>query len=115
MTRKLHTFEEQLERTEERLAQTTNKLEEASHTADERERSVRHLPLKARLHALFSSVSRSRKTLENQLNLGSDRSELLEVQLKEARALASESDKKYDEVSEERLWYIHHTRIESFF
>jgi hypothetical protein len=37
--------------------------------------------------------------LENQLNLGSDRTEILEVQLKEARALAAESDKKYDEVS----------------
>ena len=32
------------------------------------------------------------------MNLGSDRSELLEIQLKEARALATESDKKYDEV-----------------
>jgi hypothetical protein len=37
--------------------------------------------------------------LENQLNLGSDRTETLEIQLKEARALAQESDKKYDEVS----------------
>lgn len=36
--------------------------------------------------------------LENQLNLGSDRTEVLEAQLKEARSLASESDKKYDEV-----------------
>ncbi len=40
LTRKLHTFEEQLERTEERLLQTTTKLDEASHTADERERFV---------------------------------------------------------------------------
>ena len=37
--------------------------------------------------------------LENQLNLGTDRTEILEVQLKEARALATESDKKYDEVA----------------
>lgn len=37
--------------------------------------------------------------LENQLNLGSDRTEILEMQLKEARGLAAESDKKYDEVS----------------
>ncbi len=44
-------------------------------------------------------IFRSRKTLENQLNLGSDRTEILEVQLKEARALAAESDRKYDEVS----------------
>ncbi len=40
--------------------------------------------------------------LENQLNLGSDRTETLEVQLKEARTLAAESDKKYDEVS----WFL---------
>ncbi|CAF4398056.1 unnamed protein product, partial [Adineta steineri] len=62
---------------------TTNKLDEASHTADERERS--------------------RKMLENQLNLGSDRTEILEVQLKEARTLAAESDKKYDEVARKLL------------
>lgn len=41
--------------------------------------------------------------LENQLNLGSDRTEILEVQLKEARALAAESDKKYDEVARKLL------------
>ena len=40
LTRKLHSFEEQLERTEERLVQTTTKLDEASHAADERERFV---------------------------------------------------------------------------
>ena len=59
-------------------------------------------------------LSRSRKTLENQLNLGSDRTELLEVQLKEARALASESDKKYDEVSDERRSYSGQTFTDSF-
>jgi hypothetical protein len=48
---------------------------------------------------ILNAFSRSRKMLENQLNLGSDRTEILEVQLKEARALAAESDKKYDEVS----------------
>ena len=37
--------------------------------------------------------------LENQLNLGSDRTETLETQLKEARTLAAESDRKFDEVS----------------
>jgi len=37
--------------------------------------------------------------LENQLNLGSDRTETLETQLKEARTLATESDRKYEEVS----------------
>ena len=41
--------------------------------------------------------------LENQLNLGSDRTELLEIQLKEARTLAAESDKKYDEVARKLL------------
>jgi len=41
--------------------------------------------------------------LENQLNLGSDRTEMLEIQLKEARMLAAESDKKYDEVARKLL------------
>ena len=41
--------------------------------------------------------------LENQLNLGSDRTESLETQLKEARTLAAESDKKFDEVSCSRI------------
>ena len=44
-------------------------------------------------------MCRSRKMLENQLNLGSDRTETLETQLKEARTLAAESDRKFDEVS----------------
>lgn len=105
LTRKLHSFEEQLERTEARLAQTTSKLDEASHAADERERLV----LKNKftysttnpwlLRFFFSFNFRSRKMLENQLNLGSDRTENLESQLKEARTLAAESDRKYDEVS----------------
>lgn len=48
-------------------------------------------------------MRRTRKMLENQLNLGSDRTEMLEIQLKEARALATESDKKYDEVARKLL------------
>lgn len=42
LTRKLHSFEEQLDRAEQRLTQTTHKLEEASHVADERERFVNY-------------------------------------------------------------------------
>lgn len=45
--------------------------------------------------------------LENQLNLGSDRTELLEIQLKEAKALASESDRKYDEVARKLIIQEH--------
>lgn len=78
------------------MAQTSSKLEEASHAADERERFVSF-----RFSCVFNEqfcVFRSRKMLENQLNLGSDRTESLELHLKEARALAAESDKKYDEV-----------------
>jgi len=41
--------------------------------------------------------------LENQLNLGTDRTEMLEIQLKEARRLATESDKKYEEVARKLL------------
>jgi len=46
---------------------------------------------------------RTRKMLENQLNLGTDRTEMLEIQLKEARRLATESDKKYEEVARKLL------------
>ena len=41
---------------------------------------------------------RVRKLMESRLNHDSDRVELLEKQLKEARDLAAESDRKFEEV-----------------
>lgn len=42
--------------------------------------------------------NRVRKLMETRLNHDSDRLELLEKQLREARELAAESDRKFEEV-----------------
>ncbi len=43
-------------------------------------------------------IHRIRKTLENRTNMEDDRISLLETQLSQARLIAEESDKKYEEV-----------------
>merc|ERR1712080_23361 len=65
------------ERSEERLGTCTTKLAEASHSADESERV--------------------RKVLENRSNLEDDRVQILEAQLHQAKLIAEEADRKYDE------------------
>merc|ERR1712088_1138104 len=79
LNRRIQLLEEDLERSEERLATATQKLAEASHAADESERM--------------------RKVLENRSLSDGERMEALENQLKEARFLAEEADRKYDEVA----------------
>nr|XP_018918123.1 PREDICTED: tropomyosin isoform X14 [Bemisia tabaci] len=79
LNRRIQLLEEDLERSEERLATATAKLAEASQAADESERQ--------------------RKILENRSLADEERMDALENQLKEARFLAEEADKKYDEVS----------------
>ncbi|XP_063218457.1 polyamine-modulated factor 1-binding protein 1 isoform X3 [Bacillus rossius redtenbacheri] len=79
LNRRIQLLEEDLERSEERLATATAKLAEASQAADESERL--------------------RKTLENRSLADEERMDALENQLKEARFLAEEADKKYDEVA----------------
>lgn len=71
-------IEDNLEKTEERLRITMMKLEEAQQAADESERI--------------------RKTLETKTNMEDDRISFLEAQLTQARQIAEESDKKYEEV-----------------
>jgi tropomyosin-1 len=78
LNRRIQLLEEDLERSEERLATATAKLAEASAAADESERQ--------------------RKVLENRSLADEERMDALENQLKEARFLAEEADKKYDEV-----------------
>uniref|UniRef100_V9I8G5 Tropomyosin n=1 Tax=Apis cerana TaxID=7461 RepID=V9I8G5_APICE len=80
LNRRIQLLEEDLERSEERLATATAKLAEASQAADESERA--------------------RKILENRSLADEERMDALENQLKEARFLAEEADKKYDEVRE---------------
>ncbi|CAH2002536.1 unnamed protein product [Acanthoscelides obtectus] len=79
LNRRIQLLEEDLERSEERLATATAKLAEASAAADESERQ--------------------RKILENRSLADEERMDALENQLKEARFLAEEADKKYDEVA----------------
>ncbi|XP_046749564.1 tropomyosin Tod p 1.0102 isoform X7 [Diprion similis] len=79
LNRRIQLLEEDLERSEERLATATAKLAEASQAADESERA--------------------RKVLENRSLADEERMDALENQLKEARFLAEEADKKYDEVA----------------
>merc|ERR1711982_239271 len=68
-----------LERSEERLAPATQKLAEGSHAADGSERM--------------------RRVLENRSLSDEERMEALENQLKDARFLAEEADRKYEEVA----------------
>ncbi|CRK92131.1 CLUMA_CG005729, isoform G [Clunio marinus] len=79
LNRRIQLLEEDLERSEERLASASAKLSEASAAADESERA--------------------RKVLENRALADEERMDALENQLKEARFLAEEADKKYDEVA----------------
>merc|ERR1712200_403206 len=79
LNRRIQLLEEDLERSEERLATATQKLDEASHAADESERI--------------------RKALENKSNMEDDRVAILEAQLAQAKLIAEEADKKYEEVA----------------
>ncbi|XP_067211271.1 uncharacterized protein Tm1 isoform X6 [Linepithema humile] len=79
LNRRIQLLEEDLERSEERLATATAKLAEASQAADESERI--------------------RKALENRTNMEDDRVALLEQQLAQAKLIAEEADKKYEEVA----------------
>merc|ERR1712072_1426720 len=79
LNRRIQLLEEDLERSEERLATATQKLAEASHAADESERI--------------------RKALENKSNMEDDRVAILEAQLAQAKLIAEEADKKYEEVA----------------
>merc|ERR1719208_433671 len=72
-------LEEELEKSEERLLIATQKLDQASTAGDDSQRMC--------------------KVLENKSLSDEARMESLENQLKEARMLAEEADKKYDEIA----------------
>ncbi|KAJ8981270.1 hypothetical protein NQ317_014581 [Molorchus minor] len=57
---------------------------------------IRILPLPVLLFTVY--LTRQRKVLENRSLADEERMDALENQLKEARFLAEEADKKYDEV-----------------
>ncbi|XP_076658567.1 tropomyosin 1 isoform X4 [Halictus rubicundus] len=87
LNRRIQLLEEDLERSEERLATATAKLAEASQAADESERI--------------------RKALENRTNMEDDRVSLLEQQLAQAKLIAEEADKKYEEVARKLVMVEH--------
>merc|ERR1739844_706823 len=76
-------LEEDLEKSEERLLIATQKLDQASTAADDNQRMC--------------------KVLENKSLSDESRMEALENQLKGARMLAEEADKKYDECAEKSV------------
>ena len=53
-------------------------------------------------------MNRIRKALENKSNMEDDRVAILEAQLAQAKLIAEEADKKYEEVElESSLWWQH--------
>ncbi|VDM69017.1 unnamed protein product [Strongylus vulgaris] len=71
-------LEEELERAEERLKIATEKLEEATHNVDESERA--------------------RKSMETRSQQDEERANFLETQVDEAKVIAEDADRKYEEV-----------------
>merc|ERR1712029_547434 len=79
LNRRIQMLEEDLEKSEERLLTATQKLDQASTAGDDSQRMC--------------------KVLENKSLSDEARMEALENQLKDARILAEEADKKYDEIA----------------
>ncbi|XP_076104499.1 uncharacterized protein LOC143073090 isoform X22 [Mytilus galloprovincialis] len=79
LTRKISMLEEDIMKSEERYTTAASKLEEASKAADESERG--------------------RKVLESRSVADDERIDALEQQLKEAKYIAEDADRKYDEAA----------------
>ncbi|MEQ2259142.1 hypothetical protein XENORESO_007518 [Xenotaenia resolanae] len=78
LNRRLQLSEENLDRVQERLATALHKLDEVEKVADESERGM--------------------KVIENRALKDEEKMEQLEVQLREAKLIAEEADRKYEEV-----------------
>ena len=63
----------------------------------------RHLFFFVPLALIFTSKFRIRKVLENKSNTEEDRVAIVEAQLAQAKLIAEEADRKYEEVK----WKIH--------
>ncbi|KAA0196589.1 hypothetical protein HAZT_HAZT008251 [Hyalella azteca] len=122
MNRRIQLLEEDLERSEERLNTATTKLAEASQAADESERSVDEAAATAASSLLSGSaviadetyphgVSTAASLLSRISHIGADversfqafqaaddRLSILEAQLAQAKHIAEEADKKYEEL-----------------
>merc|ERR1719415_477771 len=83
LNRRIQSLEEDLEKSEERLVVATQKLDIASTAGDDSQRMC--------------------KVLENKSVSDETRMEALENQLKDARILAEDTDKKYDEIAKKLI------------
>ncbi|KRY29333.1 Tropomyosin, partial [Trichinella spiralis] len=90
LNRRIQLLEEDLTRAEERLKIATEKLEEASKAADESERG--------------------RKSMETRSMQDEERANLLETQVLQAKLIAEEADRKYEEVALENRFEIEDDR-----
>lgn len=114
LNRRIQLVEEELDRAQERLATALQKLEEAEKAADESERSAVNsdnpnlcsdqrkktqiwILTKAKLSHVFV-LCRGMKVIENRASKDEEKMEIQEMQLKEAKHIAEEADRKYEEV-----------------
>ena len=67
-----------------------------------------------RFHEIFAEIFRIRKVLENKSNTEEDRVAIMEQQLAQAKLIAEEADKKYEEVKYRHRRLMHSVKTFDF-